>query len=484
MTVDAIAYHALTRPEAVALIHDGRRFTYADFYRDIRRFLRGLREFGLSPGDSAAVGCADFYTHWLLLIAFERLGVATASLALHEDPPSASRLLASMDLVLGETGLSPGAVPLRRHEPITPAWIERVLALEPEDVEPHMPRSPDDVIRIVRTSGTTGASKRMLLRRRVHEARLARWTCFGIERGHRYLVSMPFTMHAVYSTATAYIRAGATVVHDTARELGEALVAYEIDHVILMPKQLRYVLDRFPADAPRARNLVISSLGATLPAPLRERALARIATAVLDMYACNEVALVALAGFGGTGRAILWPGVTVEIVDDRGNSLPRGEAGTIRIATDSMVEGYLDDAETTARMFRDGWFYPGDIGTLDGARQLQVLGRADELLNVGGEKISPTNVEELIMAKAAIEDVGVCTIPDAQGVEQLCIAVSGEVATDPGALERLGRLLGPSRVGSVFVVGLPQIPRTPTGKIQRALLKTVALEALTQARAI
>src|SRR5438876_2094801 len=149
-----------------------------------------------------------------------------------------------------------------------------------------------------------------------------------------------------------------------------------------------------------------------------------------------------------------------------------------------MVEGYLDDAETTARMFRDGWFYPGDIGILHGARRLQVLGRADEVLNVGGEKISPANVEELIMAEAALEDVGVCTIPDAQGVEQLCIAVSGEVANDPKALELLGRLLGPVRVAGVFVVGVPQIRRTPTGKIQRALLKAVALEAVTQARAI
>src|SRR5205814_6628803 len=225
---------------------------------------------------------------------------------------------------------------------------------------------------------------------------------------------------------------------------------------------LRHVLDRLPAEAPRPRNLVVSSLGATLPAPVRERALARIATAVLDMYACNEVGLVALAGLDGAGPAALWPGVTVEIVDDRGNSLPPGEAGNIRIATDAMVEGYLDDAETTARMFRDGWFYPGDIGILRGARRLQVLGRADELLNVGGEKISPANVEEMIMAEAAIEDVGVCTIPDAQGVEQLCVAVSGEVATDPRALERLGRLLGPVRVGNVFVVGVSRIPRTPT----------------------
>ncbi|HXP78147.1 MAG TPA: class I adenylate-forming enzyme family protein [Stellaceae bacterium] len=480
MTVDCIAYHALTRPEAVAVIHDGRRVTYADFHRDILRFVQAAQEFGLSPGGSVAVECSDFYSHWLLLLAFERLGIATASLAVREDFASASQLLPMMDLVLSET-----VMPGKRYEPLTPAWLQHAFAPVPREAEPRMPRSPDDVVRILRTSGTTGTSKRMLLRRRVHEARLAKWTCFGIAREHRYLVSMPFTMHAVYSMATAYIRAGATVVHDAKRELAEALTAFDIDHVILMPKQLRHVLDRLPADSARPRNLVISSLGATLPPPLRKRALSRIATAVLDMYACNEVALVAVTGVdGGTAHGTLWPGVGVEIVDERENPLPHGQAGMIRIGTDSMVEGYLDDPETTARMFLDEWFYPGDVGILHGARQLQVVGRADELVNVGGEKISPASVEELILAEARLDDVGVCSVPDAEGVEQLCIAVPSEVASGPQALARVAGLVRHVRVGNVFVVAVPRIPRTETGKIQRTLLKAAALEAIKLARAV
>jgi acyl-coenzyme A synthetase/AMP-(fatty) acid ligase len=172
------------------------------------------------------------------------------------------------------------------------------------------------------------------------------------------------------------------------------------------------------------------------------------------------------------------------VVDERGNMMPQWQAGTIRIATDSMVEGYLDDPETTGRMFRDGWFYPGDVGVRHGARRLQVIGRADELLNVSGVKMSPVDLEERIMAEAAIDDVGVCTIADAEGVEQLCIAVTGAVATDTKALERIGHLTGAARLGNVFVVGISQIPRTPTGKIQRALLRTAALEAVKAARAI
>ncbi|HLJ21583.1 MAG TPA: class I adenylate-forming enzyme family protein, partial [Stellaceae bacterium] len=321
MTVDCVAYHALTRPEAVAVIHDGRRITYADFHRDIRKFTRTAGELGLGRGSAVAIGCEDFYAHWLLLLAFERLGIATASLIPRENVSSTAPLLASMDLVLSDSEI-PAAGAIRRFERITPEWLARVRNLEPLGDEPQAPRSPDDVIRILRTSGTTGTPKRMLLRRRMHEARLANWTCFGIAREHRFLVSMPFTMHAGYSTATAYIRAGATVVLESRRELGEALVEHNIDHVILMPKQLRVVLTRLPGDGARPRSLTISSLGAALPAVLRERALSRIATDVLDLYACNEVALVAVRRSENGTHGALWPGIEVEIVDERDHPLP------------------------------------------------------------------------------------------------------------------------------------------------------------------
>ena len=481
MTVDCIAYHALTRPEAVAVIHDGHGVTYADFDREIRQFTRAVRELGLKPGSAVAVGCEDFYTHWLLLLAFERMGIATASLVPREESSSTAPLLRSMDMVLSDTDIPAAAS--RSVRRITPEWLAYVRNLEPLEAEPHLPRGRDDVIRILRTSGTTGASKRMLLRRHMHEARLANWACFGMAREHRFLVSMPFTMQAVYSTATAYIRAGATVVHESWRELGETLVDYDIDHVILMPKQLRHVLDRLPEGGARPRSLTISSLGAALPVALRARALSRIAADVLDLYACNEVALVAVRRPESGADGALWPGIEVEIVDERNHPLPAGQVGAIRIATESMVEGYLDDPETSARMFRDRWFYPGDVGVLHGGRRLQVLGRADELLNVGGEKVSPGDLEEQIMTKVGIDDVGVCTIPDAEGVEQLCIAVSGAVAADTRALARIGQVANAGRIGHVVVVGVGRIPRTPTGKIQRGLLKTAALDAVAQAGA-
>ena len=79
MTADYVAYHAADRPDAVAVIHDGRTISFAQFREDIRRAMRAVRELGPSRGGSIAVGADNLYLHWLLLLACEQLGIAAAS---------------------------------------------------------------------------------------------------------------------------------------------------------------------------------------------------------------------------------------------------------------------------------------------------------------------------------------------------------------------------------------------------------------------
>jgi len=79
VTAEYIALHASERPHAVALINNGRAITYTEFDRDIRKFTAAVGALGLPRGRTAAVGCADFYVHWLLLLAFESLGIGTFS---------------------------------------------------------------------------------------------------------------------------------------------------------------------------------------------------------------------------------------------------------------------------------------------------------------------------------------------------------------------------------------------------------------------
>jgi acyl-CoA synthetase (AMP-forming)/AMP-acid ligase II len=200
-----------------------------------------------------------------------------------------------------------------------------------------------------------------------------------------------------------------------------------------------------------------------------------LATELCSDYGCNEAGIICLAPSSGDDQfGSVWPRVRVEVVDDGDQPLPRGHAGRIRVKTECMVDGYLDNPEATARMFRDGWFYPGDLGVLDGPRRLHVLGRGDELLNIGGQKISPSFMEDLILGLAKISDVGICSIQNADGIEELCVAVSGARGNDQELLDRITYAFRAFQFGKFYVTKLDRIPRNANGKIQRNALKDAA----------
>jgi len=477
MTEQYIAFHAAERPDAVAIVEDGRAFTYERLNRDLGSVTTALREFGLPRGAAAAVGCKDLYFSWLLLLGLERLGVASASLLNYEDP-SSMPLLASMDLVISEQSFP--AEMARRHHPITQAWRESALAREPEDEKASVPRMPDDPMRVIRTSGTTGVSKRVRLLRRMFDPWVDVWIWFhGLTNRTRFLVTLPFTVGGCYAHATACLRAGGTIVFETRTVLAETLSSHGITHVILMPLLLDKLLDNLPPDYLKPTDLMISSFGAPVSAALRERAVNRLARDVKDMYGCNEVGFIATTSMHNRdGLAVVWPGVEVEIVDDRDVPVPRGQVGRIRVKTDWMASGYVDDPEATSRMFRNGWFYPGDVGVLHGPRRLEIVGRGDEILNIGGTKVAPGAVEDVLLRNGVAREVAVCSIRNRDGIEELCIAIPADETHEAALLKRIELTLGQLQVGTFYVVRLDRIPRTGTGKIQRNLLKEAVAGAM------
>jgi 2,3-dihydroxybenzoate-AMP ligase len=476
MTADFIAYHATERPEAVAFVNEGRAIGYAEMSADIGRLARALGALGLARGHSIAVGADDVYVHWLLLLAAERLGIAAASFQLGEQ--RAAPLLASVDLVLSEPHFSTAGA--TRHHALTPAWLQSVLALPAEGAAPGPPKRPDDPVRIVRTSGTTATSKRFLVLRRMHEAVGAQWSwAFGLTRRSRFLVTLPLIVRATYDLGSACLRAGGTVVVETRTGLAATLSAHGITHAILLPINLKTVLDDLPPDFAKPRELTIVSFGAALARALRERATQRLASALCDLYGTVEAAAVSAIWRPDTdGFGTLLPSVQADAVDERGEPVPLGEIGRLRVKTDGMSEGYLDDPETTRRMFRDGWFYPGDVAVFRPGRQLKVLGRADDLLNIGGNKFLPADLEDQLANQVPAADVGVSSIENADGIEELCVAVSTDAYDSPELRDRIARAFGDAQLGRYYIVRLARIPRTAIGKIERKALKEAVARTL------
>jgi len=160
------------------------------------------------------------------------------------------------------------------------------------------------------------------------------------------------------------------------------------------------------------------------------------------------------------------PGVQVETVDDEDQ--PVFDApGFVRVKSNGCVEAYLDSPDGTREKFRDGWFYPGDMAVMRDRRTLLLLGRADDLINVGGVKVSPRTFEDDLVKSLQVDDAALAIVDDDQGKPQYWLAV---VPTDGEAVADIaGRAADvlPTKLRSVKLIGVKAIPRTETGKIQR-----------------
>jgi fatty-acyl-CoA synthase/long-chain acyl-CoA synthetase len=171
------------------------------------------------------------------------------------------------------------------------------------------------------------------------------------------------------------------------------------------------------------------------------------------------------------------PGIEVETMDEDERPV-LAAPGRLRIRGDAVVEGYLGDPEMTRRHFQNGWFYPGDLAILQTRRRLQILGRTDYVLNIGGAKAQPEDLEALVAARAAVDDVGVCSFANSEGIEEVYVAVSGVRQSHAELLAHIEQSFAGQQLGSFRILILPSIPRNAAGKIMRAALKeTIAAAA-------
>jgi acyl-coenzyme A synthetase/AMP-(fatty) acid ligase len=259
----------------------------------------------------------------------------------------------------------------------------------------------------------------------------------------------------------------------------DVFAKYGITHIGLTPHLLKKLLDELPADFLKPAHLTISCAGSALSEQLAERALRSLATEVIDSFGTNETGGISFKRASVPDSfATVCRGVEVEVVDESGRPLPSGEPGRLRVRSDSLVEGYLDDPETTRRFFRDGWFYTSDIAVLDGPRRLKVIGRGDEMITTIGGKVAPSDLEASVMAHLAVGDVGVCGLADRDSVQNVFVAIAGARLGHQELLARVTRAFGKFAIGRFSIVVMPTIPRNAAGKIERARLKDAIAERL------
>jgi acyl-CoA synthetase (AMP-forming)/AMP-acid ligase II len=170
---------------------------------------------------------------------------------------------------------------------------------------------------------------------------------------------------------------------------------------------------------------------------------------------------------GSVGRGT---DVRVSIMDKDGRHLPQGEAGEVVIQGPNVIRGYENNPEANASSFVDGWFRTGDQGYLDADGYLHLVARIKELINRGGEKISPREIDEVLLTHPAVAEAVCFGVPHGMWGEEVAAAVVLRDAASEADLlaycrERLADYKRPKEIHITDA-----IPRTATGKIQRGVV--------------
>lgn len=344
--------------------------------------------------------------------------------------------------------------------------------------------APDDVALILHTSGSTGRPKRVPLSHAnlsISAGNVSR--SYALSPDDVSLCVMPlFHVHGLVASTLATLATGGTVVVPTKFN---PLSFWQIakDHgatwYSAVPTIHQLLLARVRKDAPRpagAEKLrFIRSCSAALTPQVMSDLEAAFGAPVLQAYGMTEAAhqmasnpLPPAARVpGSVGRGT---DVQISIMDDEGKHLAIGERGEVVIKGPNVVRGYENNPEANAKSFVDGWFRTGDQGTLDERGYLTLTGRLKEMINRGGEKIAPLEIDEVLLAHPKVAEAVSFGVPHKSWGEEVAAAVTlKEDATEAELLayckERLAEFKRPKQIHITTT-----IPRTATGKIQRRVV--------------
>jgi acyl-CoA synthetase (AMP-forming)/AMP-acid ligase II len=170
---------------------------------------------------------------------------------------------------------------------------------------------------------------------------------------------------------------------------------------------------------------------------------------------------------GSVGRGT---GVEIAILDDAGNEISTGSSGEVAVRGPNVIDAYENNPEANASSFTRGWFRTGDLGVLDSEGYLRLLSRIKELINRGGEKIAPREIDEVLEAHPAVKEAVSFGVPHPTWGEEVGAAVVlREPVTEKELLAFARSRLADFKVPRHLHI-VESIPKTPTGKIQRRFI--------------
>lgn len=461
--VEAAIRRARSTPDAPAVVSAEATLSWQELIDTVARFATLFGQQGVRPGQIVAVSgeFSPIVQTALIVATWYRAAIScTVTGSLLARPPFA------IDWVISPTPAvvehSAGGILLDG-----PA-LARVGLLPPQAAPQPFP-STESLCRLAFSSGTTGRPKAVpfTISRLSHRIRQAR---------EQWMPQTPFMSVLGLNAASGFLtfaeclRSGMPyLVPGTSAQNVALLRDHGVRVVKASPAQLSGIAAELTASGVRLPELrVIESAGSFLPEGLSARLRDLTDARLVNLYGSCEAGTVvigdpATATSGLVGDIV--EGVEMQAVDERGRPLPEGADGIIRLRRPGQMEGYFHDPGSTRAVFVDGWFYPGDYGSIRSG-MLSVRGRVGDIINAAGVKVLPSEVEQTLLGFDGIGDVAVFGERDELGVERIAAAFTGELdAETEGWAGRARALLG--EAAPRRYVRVAEIPRNDNGKILR-----------------
>jgi acyl-CoA synthetase (AMP-forming)/AMP-acid ligase II/acyl carrier protein len=489
---DLLAWHARNAPDRNAILASGRSpMTYGAVWAWANNAVHRLRSAGVGRSDRVAVVLPHGPETAVAMTAVAAAAVCVplnpgftvgewqryfgelriAALLTRPDIDSASRGVAHR--------LGIPVIDLSTRPSEGPGAFSIVGAATRRLVDGEFASSADDAF-ILLTSGSTSRPKMVPLTHAsvclsAHNVGAA--LALGPE--DRLLSVLPlFHGHGLISGVLAALAAGSSVVctpgFDAEAFFGW-LTEFRPTWYTAVPAIHRAVLsaaDGHTHSAQRSSLRLIRSASSSLPAKVLRGLEALFGVPVIDSYGMTEAATQIAANplgrrkVGSVGQSA---GAEIAILDGEGRQLSSGERGEIALRGPTITRGYDNDTAATESAFRDGWFRTGDLGYLDAEGYLFVVGRIKDVINRGGQKVAPAEVEEALLSHPDVVEAAVFSVPH----RRLGADVAAAVVLRPHAKVSAQKLrdFARERLAGFKVPGLirivPQIPKGAGGKIKR-----------------
>jgi acyl-CoA synthetase (AMP-forming)/AMP-acid ligase II len=464
--------------------------SYKALAEQVERLSGQLSNAGLKPGDCVAIVLPNSLEFLVVFLALTHARLVLAPLNPADKP---DELLFFLQDAQARAVVAQGTNVAVREAATglgLPIWQPRVDSRGVVEL-PELPKASrstidppdvDDIALFAYTSGTTDRPKCVPL---THANVL--WsahniaTHYALTAADRSLVVLPlFHGHGLIGATLSTLASGGTVIvppRFSASEFWKLFREHRATWYSAVPTIHQVLLARADSDgAPHSGPRFIRSCSATLAPTILTKLENRFGAPVLEAYGMTEAAhqvasnpLPPLPRKPGT----VGPGGGISIIDNIGRHSGANTSGEVVVRGPNVMRGYRNNPEANAAAFTNGWFRSGDIGVIDSDGYLALTGRIKELINRGGEKISPEEIEAVLLEHPAVAEAAIFGVPDPKYGEEVSAAVVLRGAASTQELQAYcGTLLADFKVPKL-IHKVSAIPRNAMGKVKRSDLATL-----------